>query len=133
MIFLMKKILTHLLAATILLLGITSVAYAAPASGCQPGQSTYCNPISLPGADGTPIKTIPEFLLALVDIVFLFGMPIIVLFIIYAGFLFVTAGDNESQISKARTTIFWTLIGAAVLIGAKVIAMAIQTTVLSLQ
>jgi hypothetical protein len=44
----------------------------------------------------------------------------------------VTAGDNESQIGKAKTTLLWTLIGAAVLIGAKVIAMAIQTTVLGL-
>lgn len=92
----------------------------------------YTNPIVLQGADGGPIKTIPEFLLALVDIVFLFGMPIVVLFIIYGGFLFVTAGDNETQITKARKTILWTLIGAAVLIGAKVIAAAIQATVLSL-
>ncbi len=92
----------------------------------------YENPITIAGRDGTPIKTIPEFLLALVDIVFLFGMPIIVLFIIYGGFLFVTAGDNEAQITKARKTILWTLVGAAVLIGAKVIAMAIEATVLSL-
>lgn len=94
--------------------------------------SRYTNPITITGSDGTPIKTIPEFLLALVDIVFLFGMPIIVLFIIYGGFLFVTAGDNEAQITKSKKTILWTLIGAAVLIGAKVIAMAIQSTVLSL-
>jgi len=92
----------------------------------------YKNPITIQGASGKPIETIPEFLLALVDIVFLFGMPIIVLFIIYGGFLFVTAGDNEAQITKARRTILWTLVGAGVLIGAKVIAMAIQATVLSL-
>lgn len=95
-------------------------------------QGSYVNPIVLTGEDGTPIDTIPEFLLGLVDIVFLFGMPIIVLFIIYAGFLFVTAGDNEAQITKSRTTLLWTLVGAAVLLGAKVIALAIETTVLSL-
>lgn len=120
----MKKILKHLPTAILLLFGIFAFVYA------QTG--LYENPITLTGASGGKIQTIPEFLLALVDIVFLFGMPIIVLFIIYAGFLFVTAGDNESQISKARTTILWTLIGAAVLIGAKVIAMAIKTTVLGL-
>lgn len=120
----MQKTLSNLLAVTLLLLGMFTLAHA------QTG--LYDNPIKLTGASGGQIQTIPEFLLALVDMVFLFGMPIIVIFIIYAGFLFVTAGDNESQISKAKTTITWTLIGAAVLIGAKVIAMAIETTVLNL-
>jgi hypothetical protein len=112
----MKKILNDLLAMLSLLFGAYTSAYA----------QFYQNPIRL------GIKTIPEFLLLLVDLVFLFGMPIIVIFIVYAGFLFVTAGDNESQISKAKTTFLWTLIGAAVLIGAKVIAMAIKETVLNL-
>jgi hypothetical protein len=119
----MQKYITNI-AVIALLLGGACVAHAQT--------SYYTNPITITGEDGTPIKTIPEFLLALVDIVFLFGMPIIVLFIIYGGFLFVTAGDNEAQITKARRTILWTLVGAAVLIGAKVIAMAIQATVLSL-
>jgi heme/copper-type cytochrome/quinol oxidase subunit 2 len=120
----MKKNLSTLFVAALLLFGVFTFVYA------QAG--LYENPIKILDANGAKVETIPQFLLLLVDLVFLFGMPIIVLFIIYAGFLFVTAGDNESQISKAKTTILWTLIGAAVLIGAKVIAMAIQTTVLSL-
>ena len=123
----LKNFLHHLLATTLLWGGAFMFVHA------QASGQFYANPITLTTSNGTPIKSIPEFLLALVDIVFLFGMPIIVIFIIYAGFLFVTAGDNESQITKAKTVITWTLIGAAVLIGAKVIAMAIQTTVLSLQ
>ena len=110
-----------------------TMALVAHAQGGGATASYYTNPIVLQGADGGPIKTIPEFLLALVDIVFLFGMPIVVICIIYGGFLFVTAGDNEAQITKARKTILWTLIGAAALIGAKVIAAAIQATVLSLK
>jgi hypothetical protein len=121
----MQKILGNLLAAGLLLLGTFSFVYA------QSGPY-YDNPIKITDGNGKAIETIPQFLLLCVDLVFLFGMPIIVIFIIYAGFLFVTAGDNESQISKAKTTITWTLIGAAVLIGAKVIAMAIETTVLNL-
>jgi hypothetical protein len=117
---------------TLILALYSTMALVAHAQGSG-AASYYTNPIVLQGADGGPIKTIPEFLLALVDIVFLFGMPIVVLFIIYGGFLFVTAGDNEAQITKAKKTILWTLIGAAVLIGAKVIAAAIQATVLSLK
>lgn len=114
-----KHTMTHLFTSVFAIFGTFTWAHA------QAG-GTYENPIKL------GIKTIPEFLLALVDIVFLFGMPIIVIFIVYAGFLFVTAGDNDSQISKAKTTLIWTLVGAAVLIGAKVLSDAIQATVLSL-
>ena len=88
----------------------------------------YVNPITYGGG----ISTIPEFLLALVDLIFLIAVPIIVIFIIYSGFLFVTAGDNESQIAKARFVFMWTIIGALVLLGAKAIAAAIQATILSL-
>ncbi len=88
---------------------------------------SYTNPIKY-----GDIETVPEFLFALVDLVFLIAVPLIVICIIYSGFLFVTAGDNESQIGKARTVFLWTLIGAAVLLGAKAIAMAIQNTIDSL-
>lgn len=91
------------------------------------GAFWYENPITYGG-----ITTIPELLLALVDLVFLIGVPIIVMCIIYSGFLFVTSGDNESQVTKARFVFMWTLVGALVLLGAKAIALAVQTTVLSL-
>ncbi len=94
--------------------------------------SCYLNPIAYIDSLGTKVDTVPRFLLALVDLVFLIAVPIIVVFIIYAGFLFVMAGDNESQITKARTVITWTLIGAGVLLGAKAIELAVQATVCSL-
>ncbi len=90
--------------------------------------ATYENPIRIAG-----VSTIPDFLLALVDLVWLIGVPIIAICIIYSGFLFVTGGDNESKVAKARFVFMWTAIGAVVLLGAKGIAMAIQATVLSLK
>ena len=89
--------------------------------------STYVNPIIYGG-----ITTIPQLMLAIVDLVFLIAVPIIVIFIIYSGFLFVTAGDNEAQVKKARFVFMWTMIGGLILLGAKVIAKAIETTVLAL-
>lgn len=103
----------------LVLLWDTLPAYAAGTS--------YVNPITYGG-----ITSIPDLLLAIVDLIFLIGVPIIVMFIIYGGFLFVTAADNEAQIAKARTTFKWTLLGALVLLGAKVIAAAIQATISSL-
>lgn len=114
------------LAAGIFFMPLYAHAAAWTCGGTANG-SMYQNPITFMG-----IRCIPEFLLALVELAFRIGMPIIVLFIIYAGFLFVTAQDNESKLAKARTTFFWTVIGALVLLGAKAIALAIEGTVLSL-
>ncbi|OGZ06948.1 MAG: hypothetical protein A2942_01285 [Candidatus Lloydbacteria bacterium RIFCSPLOWO2_01_FULL_50_20] len=89
--------------------------------------SMYQNPITYGG-----IRTIPDLLIAIVDLVFLIAVPIIVIFIIYSGFLFVTSGDNEANIKKAKTVFMWTVVGALVLLGAKAISAAIQSTILSL-
>lgn len=53
------------------------------------------------------------------------GLPLAALFIILAGFQFVTAQGNAEKIKKARQTLTWTIIGAAVIIGARVIAEAV--------
>ncbi len=106
------RILSHVGAFTLL---SVSTAFA---------QSKYSNPITYGG-----ITTVEEFLLALVDLIFLIAVPFIVICIIYAGFLFVSAGDNESQIAKARKVFLWTVIGAGVLLGAKAISLAIQNTI----
>jgi hypothetical protein len=88
----------------------------------------YENPLDA----GIAVTNIPELLLALVDFVLLIGVPIIVMCIIYSGFLFVTGGDSEAKVQKARFVFMWTVIGALVLLGAKGIAMAIESTILSL-
>lgn len=115
----MQKYYAHALALLTLFLPGYFVAHA---------QSTYPNPT----AAGLNVSSIPCLLLALVDLVFLIGVPIVVMSIIYSGFIFVTAGDNESKSTKARFVFTWTMIGALVLFGAKAIALAIETTVLDL-
>lgn len=70
-----------------------------------------------------------SFLYALLDLVLLIGYIVAVFFIIFSGFKFVMAQGNPGEISKARNMLMWTVIGTAVLIGAKVIATVIQATV----
>lgn len=108
----------------LLTLAISSlfVSSAAIAGNPADGLGQYQPPV--PG-----VNTIPELLLKLVDMVFLIMMPIIVVFLVYSGFLFLTAGDSESNISKAKMVFMWTLVGAFVAIGAKVLGMVIQTTI----
>jgi len=115
----MQKFFAHASVLTALFASMTLTASAS--------SSMYENPITYGG-----ITDISSLLLALVDLVFLIGVPIIVVFLIYSGFLFVTSGDNEAQVGKAKTTFMWTVIGALVLLGAKAIAMAVQSTILSL-
>ena len=78
---------------------------------------------------GSKLNTIPDFIKAILNIVLVIGVPIITLAIIYAGFLFVTAQGNSEKLGAAKTTLLYTLIGAALLLGAFVIANAIKGTV----
>ena len=61
------------------------------------------------------------------------GLPIAAMFIIYSGFLFVTAKGNEEDLKKAKTTFMWAIIGTLVLLGAWTIASAISGTVQTLK
>ncbi len=72
---------------------------------------------------------LPHFITSIVNFVLLVGIPIIALAIIYSGFLFVMAQGNAEKLSKAKKTLLYTLIGAALLLGAFVVANAISGTV----
>jgi hypothetical protein len=74
-------------------------------------------------------QNIPAFIEALIGIVLIVGIPIVVLAIIYTGFLFVKAQGNPEEITKAKNALMYTLIGATLLLGAFVIANAIGKTV----
>ncbi len=78
---------------------------------------------------GPSIDTIPKFIEAVINIVLIVGIPIVVLAIIYTGFLFVKAQGNPEEITKAKSALMYTLIGATLLLGAFVIANAIGKTV----
>jgi hypothetical protein len=74
-------------------------------------------------------NTFQEFVQAALDIVLKIGIPVVALFIIYSGFLFVTARGNADKLKTAKTTFIYTCLGAAVLLGAWVIANAIAGTI----
>ncbi|MEK7586155.1 MAG: hypothetical protein AAB477_02930 [Patescibacteria group bacterium] len=78
---------------------------------------------------GDKLDTIPKFIEAILDFVLLIGVPIVTLAIIYTGFLFVTAQGNSEKLKKAKQTLLYTLVGAALLLGSYVISEAIVGTV----
>ena len=81
-----------------------------------------------------PIRatSIQAFIKELLEGVIKIGMPVIALAIIYSGFLFVSARGNSEAIKKAKDSLMYTLIGAAVLLGSWAIAKLISDTVLAL-
>lgn len=70
---------------------------------------------------------------ALIDIVLVFAVPIVVFFIIYAGFLYVTARGNESVIEQAHKALLFALIGGILILGARVLITVVQGTVDSIR
>ena len=78
---------------------------------------------------GSGINSVPDFLDKLIDLLINFGAVIVVFFVVFAGFQFVMAQGNPEKIKKAKDVLMYTLIGAAILLGAKVISEVIKSTV----
>lgn len=101
------------------------------ANGCPDGTDGNSTQITtkINNPLGDKLTDIPSFIKAIVEIVLYVGIPIVALAIIYTGFLFVAAQGNSEKITKAKKALLYVLIGAALLLGAFVIANAIQSTV----
>ncbi|MCX6757578.1 MAG: pilin [Candidatus Nomurabacteria bacterium] len=93
-----------------------------PPANCEPGK--VCNPIST--------STLDAFLRTILVGVIKIGIPVIVLAIVYSGFLFVSASGNSEKLKKAKDAFMYTIIGAAILLGAWALAQVISETVLAL-
>jgi len=81
-------------------------------------QSAFPNPI-------TPISTFTEAVVKVAQLIVSIGIPLVAIFIIWAGFLFVTAQGNEKKLDEAKKALTWALIGGAVVIGAYALATAV--------
>lgn len=76
--------------------------------------------------------TLTELIKKVLEGVVKLGMPIIVLAIIYSGFLFVAAQGNSEKLDEAKRSLVYTLIGAAILLGSWGLAQLITDTVKAL-
>lgn len=91
------------------------------------GESGFANPLGQSGG------TLQTFLYALLDkVVIPLGAIVVIFSIILAGYKYITAQGDPKAISAAHQQLTWTAIGAAVLLGAKVISMVITNTVKTL-
>ncbi len=106
------------------------------------------NPTVLPGNNPTahsgsgqsfsvqnPLKNITSFsglVKALLDAAIIIGIPVAVLFIVFAGLRFVTALGNPTKLETAKRNLLYTVIGIAIFLGSWIIAQVIFNTVTKL-
>ncbi len=79
------------------------------------------------------VGSLAELVAKLLDVVLTIGIPIVAFFIIYSGFKFVLARGNEEKLKEAKQSILYTLLGAALLLGAWVLATAIDSIINSIK
>lgn len=87
------------------------------------GGTGLCNPLKY--------TSLTDFLARLLDLIVQIGFPVIVLFIVFIGFKFITASASgkAEEIAKVRGLFFWAIIGSMVVLGGKALSLAIQATV----
>ena len=95
------------------------------------------NFIHIVNAGGFPnplrVDSLEALLTAVLNIIIYMSFPIIVLMIVYTGFLFISAQGNPQKIEAARKALIWTVIGGLIVLGAKALAVGIEATVRALR
>lgn len=74
-------------------------------------------------------KTLIDFFNDLLDAVLVLVVPVIIFFIILAGFKYVTARGNASKIEEAHKALLYGILGGVIVIGAKALLVVIKGTV----
>lgn len=81
-----------------------------------------------------PLKfpNIQKFVEGVLQAIVMIALPIITIFIVYAGFLFIAARGNESKLSNAKNNFQYVIIGTIMILSAWVLATLIGGTVTQL-
>ncbi len=85
-------------------------------------QSTVTLPNPLGG-----VNTIGDLLNKIIDVLILFASPVVVIIVMYAGYMFLSARDEPEKITQARNTILYAMLGYGIILIAKGIGLIIQS------
>jgi hypothetical protein len=78
------------------------------------------------------ICTLSDVAALILSLVTQIGSILLVIALVYTGFLFIQAQGNSEQISKARGALLWVVLGGLLLLGAGALSQVIKSTVESL-
>lgn len=79
------------------------------------------------------VDSFPEFLRAILGGIVEIGTIVLIMMLVYVGFLFVAARGNAEKLQGAKSALVWTVIGGLILLGATSIQLVIEGTVNSLR
>jgi mannose/fructose/N-acetylgalactosamine-specific phosphotransferase system component IID len=121
----MKKIKIALLSlwATF---SIKSFAFAEQGIVGSQNDTTLSNPLG-------NVTSINDFIGKIIDLVLFVAVPVLVLVFIWLGFQFIMAQGNSTELEKVKRNLLYTLIGAAIVLGATVIKELLVSTFDSLR
>lgn len=85
--------------------------------------------LALAQSYSAPTVDVMEALDSITNWMFTILLIVAVLFIILAGFYFITAQGDPDRVSKARYMVLWSLVGVAVAILAKGLVLLIQRAI----
>lgn len=112
---------------TSLVASASLAASAAPLLARAEAAVSFTNPFRV----GTSLY---QFIVTVIDNIILpVGAVIVVIFLIFAGFQFVMARGNPTEIAKARSNFIWVVVGSSILLGAWLIARIVQNTVMNIR
>lgn len=110
---------------TVVALSMPEFVFAQCPPECVNEGSKLVNPLRF--------ESIGAFLMGAVQAFATIAGVIGVMGILYSGFLFVTAQGNEQKLSDAKRAFLYSVIGLGIVIGATVLAAAIQATINSIR
>ena len=79
------------------------------------------------------VDSFPDFLRAILGGIVEIGTIVLIMMLVYVGFLFVAARGNAEKLQGAKSALVWTVIGGLILLGATSIQLVIEGTVNSLR
>lgn len=97
------------------------------------GAVAFLSAFAIAHADGlqNPLKynDIQSFIAGALKALVVIALPIITVFIVISGFMFVAARGNDSKLTKAKENFVYVIIGSMLILGAWVLATLIGGTV----
>ncbi len=72
------------------------------------------------------VSTVSGLLFNIIGFLIVLSIPISMILVVYAGFLYITSAGNEDKIKTAQKTLTWALIGFAIVLIARGVPALIQ-------
>lgn len=112
-------------------LGVFSFGSKVLAAGPGPASTTppSTNDLSYTLENPLAFDTLQDFIVAILNVIVVIATPIVVVFIVLAGFNYVAAQGNPAKIQAATKSLTYAIIGGVLILGAVAIAQIIKNLV----